>query len=73
MLNDGDKAVCYDGNMNLYPDCILALPPKAFDSKMLLDSYKEKHDLPTAVIKQGNVLGEKVEVIGVVYKRGSRV
>lgn len=41
VLNDGSKAVCRDGSVNLYSNSILGVSPKSLDSKMLLDEFKE--------------------------------
>ena len=40
VLNDGSKAVCRDGSVNLYSNSILGVSPKSLDSKMLLDEFK---------------------------------
>ena len=46
VLDDGDKAICDDGDVNLYPHGILAVAPETFDAEMLLDPFEEKLDLP---------------------------
>ena len=50
MLDDGNEAVCDDGNVNLYADCILGLSPKSFDLEMLFDPFEEQLHLPPVFI-----------------------
>jgi len=69
MLDDCNEAVCDDGNMNLYPDSILGVTPERLDLEMLFEPFEEKFHLPTVAVKQGNVLGREVEVVGVVDER----
>lgn len=69
MLNDSDKTVCDDGNVNLNTHCIVALSPKELDSEMLLDPFEEHLHLPSISIKERDVLGCKVKVIRIVSER----
>ena len=73
VLDDGDKAICDDGDMDLYPYGILAVAPETFDAEMLLDPFEEKLDLPAVTVQQGDVLCRKVEVVGVVHEGTSEV
>ena len=41
MFDDGNEAVCDDGNMYLYTHGILRLTPETLDLKMLLDPLEE--------------------------------
>ena len=56
MLDDGNEAVCDDGNVYLYAHCILGPTPKAFDLKMLLDPLEKQLHLPSVLVEQGDVL-----------------
>lgn len=73
VLDDGDKAICDDGDVDLYPYGILAVAPETFDAEMLLDPFEEKLDLPAVTVQQGDVLCRKVEVVGVVHEGTSEV
>lgn len=73
VLDDCDEAISDDGNVNLYPDGIFRHTPEGLDAKMLLDPFEEDFHLPTVAVKQGNVLGLEVEVVGVVDKSSSEV
>ncbi len=41
VLDDGDKAIRDNGNMDLYSYGILGVAPKPFDAQMLLDPLEE--------------------------------
>ena len=41
VLDDGDEAICDNGNMDLHSYGILGVAPKPFDAQMLLDPFKE--------------------------------
>lgn len=73
VFNDGDETVRDDGDMYLYPDCIFSFSPKGFDTKMLLDPFEKKFDLPSEAVKKGNFFCLKVEVVGVVGEGPSKV
>ena len=68
VLDDGNEAVCDDGNVNLYADCILGLSPESFDLEMLFDPFEEQLHLPSIFIEKSDVLGCKIEIIRVVNK-----
>ena len=68
MLDDGNEAVCDDGNVNLYADCILGLSPESFDLEVLLDPFEKQFHLPSIFIEQGDVLRTEKEVVRVVYE-----
>ncbi len=68
VLDDGNEAVCDDGNVNLYADCILGLSPESFDLEMLFDPFEEQLHLPPVFIKKSDVLGCKIEIVRVVNK-----
>ena len=73
VLDDGDKAICDDGDVDLYPYGIFAVAPKSLDAEMLLDPFEEKLDLPAVTVQQGDVLCRKVEVVGIVHEGTSEV
>ena len=66
MLDDGNEAVCDDGDMNLYADCILRLSPESFDLEVLLDPFEKQLHLPPVFIEQGEVFRTEVEVVCIV-------
>ena len=68
VLDDGNEAVCDDGNVNLYADCVLGLSPEPFDLEMLFDPFEEQLHLPPVFIKKSDVLGCKIEIVRVVNK-----
>ena len=41
MLDDGNEAICDDGNVYLNTNCIFGLTPESFDLEMLLDPFEE--------------------------------
>ena len=73
VFDNGDEAIGDDGHMDLYPDGILGLAPKGLDAEMLLNPLEEKFHLPTVSVKQGDVLGGKVEVVSIVDERPAEV
>lgn len=73
VLNDSDETVCDDGNMNLDTYRIVALSPERLDPKVLLNPLKKQLDLPPVFIKEGDVLGSKIEVVRVVSERALQV
>ena len=66
MFDDGNEAVCDDGNMYLYTHGILRLTPETLDLKMLLDPLEEQLHLPPILVEQGDVLCTEEEVVRVV-------
>ena len=73
VFDDCDKAICDNSDVDLYSHGILAVSPETFDTEMLLDPFEEKLDLPTVTVKESDVLGCEVEVVGVVHERASEV
>ena len=73
VLNNSNETVCDDGNMNLNTYGIVALSPKRFDPEVLLDPFEKHFDLPPVFIKEGDVLGSKIEVVRVVSERAVKV
>ena len=66
VLDDGNEAVCDDGNMNLYAHSILGFSPKSFNLEVLLNPFEKQLHLPPIFIKESDVLGCKIEVVRVV-------
>lgn len=73
VLDDGNETVRDDGDVDLYAHSILGLAPEPFDAEMLFDPFEEKFHLPAVAVKQCDVLGREIEVIGVVNERTSEV
>ena len=63
VFNNSDKTVRYNGDMYLYPDCILRFSPKRFDTKMLLNPFEKQFNLPSVAVKKGNFICFEVEVV----------
>lgn len=72
-FNNSDKTVRDNGDMYLYPYCILRFSPKRFDTKMLLDPFEKQFNLPSITVKEGNFFCFEVEVVGVVGEGPSKV
>lgn len=73
VLDDCNKAVRDDCDVNLYPHSILGVAPEPFDAQMLLDPFEEQLHLPAVAVKQPDILGIEIEVVGVVNKRPTEV
>ena len=73
VFNNSDKTVRDNGDMYLYPDCILRFSPKRFDTKMLLNPFEKQFNLPSVAVKKGNFFCFEVEVVGVVGEGSSKV
>ena len=72
VLNNSNKTVGDNGDVNLYTHGILAVTPETLDTEMLLDPLEKKLNLPSITIKQCDVFCGKVEVVGVVHKRNGQ-
>ena len=68
VLDDGNEAICDNGNVYLYPNDIFGFSPETFDLKMLLNPLEEQFHLPAIFVKQGDVLCTKEEVVRIVCK-----
>lgn len=73
VLDDGDKAVCDDRNINLYSHSVFGCPPEGKHPKMLLDPPKEAFHLPTLPVQQGDVFCLECEVVSQVRERPLKV
>ena len=68
VLDDGNEAICDNGNVYLYPNGIFGFSPETFDLKMLLNPLEEQFHLPAIFVKQGDVLCTEEEVVRIVRK-----
>lgn len=66
MFNDGDEAVCNDGDMYLNSYGIFRCTPEGFDSKVLLNPFKKQLNLPSISVQECDVLCLEIEVVGIV-------
>jgi len=73
VLDDRNKTVCDDCDVNLYAYSILRLAPEPLDTEMLFDPFEKKLHLPAITVKKCDVLGRKVEVICVVDERAPEI
>lgn len=73
VLNECDEIVRDNGNVDLYPHNILGITPEPLDTQMQLDPFEEQLHLPTIAVKQHDILGLKIEVVGVVKQGASKV
>ena len=69
MFNDGDKAICANGDINLYSDGIFGVTPKGFDAKMLLYPFKEQLNSPSIFVKKSDVFCLEIKVVRIVNER----
>ena len=68
MLNDSHHAICCDGRVYLDSDSSLCRTPKGFDFEMLFNPFKEKFYAPTIFIKESNLCGRYLHIVGQVDK-----
>lgn len=68
MFNDGDEAICDDGNMYLDSYGIFRCSPKGFDTKMLLNPFEKQLNLPPISVQECDVLCFEIEVVSIVRK-----
>lgn len=73
VLDNGNEAICDDGNMDLYSDGVLRFAPKGFDFEVLFNPFGKQFHLPAITIKQGDVLSREVEIVGIIDERPSEV
>ena len=66
VLDDSSETINYDGNVDLNPDRILRITPKGFNLQVLFNKFKKKFNLPSMFVKQGNILGLKFILVGIV-------
>lgn len=55
MFNNGNKAICRNSRVYLYPNRIFGYSPKRFYMQILLDPFEKQLHLPSIFIMQGNV------------------
>ena len=73
VLNDGDKTVSDNRNINLYSNSVFGGSPEGKHSKMLLYPPKEEFHLPTLLVQQGDVLCLEREVVSQERERPLKV
>ena len=73
VFDDSNEAIGDDGNVYLYADSILGLPPEGFDAQVLFNPLEKEFDLPPVLVKECNVLGRKIEVVRIVRERSLKV
>jgi hypothetical protein len=59
-------AICDDCYINLYPNSIFSISPERLDTQMSLHPFKEGFHSPSVFIKERNILGLVIKVVGVV-------
>jgi hypothetical protein len=72
VLNNSD-ALCDNGNMNLNTHRIVALSPEKLDLEVLLNPFEEQFDLLSVFVKECDVLGCKIELVGIVSERALQI
>ena len=65
-LDESERTIGYNGNVNLYPHGILAIAPKRFDLKMLLYPFEERLDFPATLVKKCYFAGLQEKVVGII-------
>ena len=73
VLDDCNETVRDDGDVNLYSDSILGVTPERLDLKVLFDPLEKEFHLPTVAVKQRDILGLEIEVVGVVNEGASKI
>ena len=73
VLDDGDEAIRDNGNVDLYSHGVFGVSPEPFDAQMLLDPFEKQLHLPAITVKQCDIPGLEIEVVGVVNKRPTEV
>ena len=68
VLNDSYHAICCDGRIYLDSDSSLCRTPKGLDFEMLFNPFKEKFYTPTIFIKESNLCGRYLHIVGQVDK-----
>ena len=73
VFNECDETVRDNGDVDLYPHSILGVTPEPLDAQMLLDPFEKQFHLPTIAVKQRDIFGLEIEVVGVVNEGASKV
>lgn len=63
VLDNGYQAVRDNRNVDLYPDSILSVAPEGRHSKMLLYPSEEQFNLPSLLVKQGDITGLEYNIV----------
>ena len=67
-FDDCNKQVSTDGNIDLYPHCILRSTPKLLNLEVLLEPFEEQFYLPAILVEFGNNNRRNVSCIRKKYK-----
>lgn len=67
------RTISADCRMDLYSDRCLGVTPESGDSKMLFYPFEEKFHLPAVLVKEHNLLGRQIEIIGIKDKASLQV
>lgn len=73
MFYDCNETVCTYRRINLYSDGSLRVAPERFYPKMLLYPFEEQFHLPAIFVKEYDLFGREVKVIGVKRERSFEV
>ena len=73
VLDNGDKTVCNNRNINLYSHSVFGRSPEGKHPKMLLDPPKEEFHLPALLVQQGDILCLEREVVSQECERPLKV
>ena len=68
MLHNSNKTVDRNSGVDLYSDRVFASTPEFLDLEVLLQPLKEQFNLPTILIKVGNLQGRQFHCIGQEHK-----
>lgn len=73
MFDYCDNAISADGRIYLYSYRSLGVAPESGDPKMLFDPFEEKLHLPAILVKECNLFGRQIEIIGIKDKASLQV
>lgn len=67
------NTISADSRIDLYSDRSLGVTPESGDSKMLFNPFEEKFHLPAVLVKEHDLLGRQIEIIGIKDKASLQV
>lgn len=73
MFDYSDNAISADSRIDLYSDRSLGVAPESGDPEMLFDPFEEKFHLPAVLVKEHDLPGRQIEIIGIKYKASLQV
>lgn len=68
MFDYGYHTIGAYGSVNLYSDRCLGVSPECRNPEMLLYPFEEQLDLPSIPVKEYDLFGGKIKVVGIEYK-----